>query len=162
MAALMVAVLAGCGGGSASGSDGPLVLGLAECRPVGNLADADREVDLQLTEWTIEGATTVAAGRIGFAAKSIGKENHELLILRVASVADLPRTELGSLDATRLDDDAVAGRIGAFRPGQTCTGVFDLEPGDYVLMCNLVEPEVDRTIEVHLAEGQAVSFTVTA
>jgi hypothetical protein len=159
--ALASALLAGCRGGSASGNDGPLVLGLADCRPVGDMADADREVDLQLTEWTIEGATSVPAGRIGFAVKNIGKENHELLILRASSPADLPRSELGSLDANRLADDAVAGRIGAFRPGQTCTGVFDLEPGDYVLVCNLVEPEVDRTIEVHLAEGQATPFTVT-
>lgn len=45
--------------------------------------------------------------------------------------------------------------IGAFEKELT----LDLEPGTYVLLCNLVEEETGE-VESHLAEGMHATFTV--
>jgi hypothetical protein len=45
------------------------------------------------------------------------------------------------------------------RAGDTCNGTFDLEPGDYVLFCNLVHEE-EGEIENHFQLGMRTEFTV--
>ena len=40
-------------------------------------------------------------------------------------------------------------------------GDFQLEPGSYVLLSNIVEQEDDQQVEAHLAEGMVTTLQVT-
>jgi len=144
-------------GGSASGS------AAAECEPVGDISTATTTVDAELFEFGIEPEVDeVPAGTIGFVADNIGAEAHELVVVKADSIDSLPTDEDGAVDEEALDpDQELIGEIKAFPAGQTCEGTFDLEPGDYVLFCNIVEVQPDGTVESHFAKGMATTFAVT-
>jgi hypothetical protein len=144
------------GTGSASGT------GVAgECVPVGDLATATTRVNVTLDEWVIEPETASApAGAVGFVARNEGEEPHELVIVQGVAPADLPLKSNGSLDEEELPEGALIGEIESFPAGTSCNGVFDLTPGEYTLVCNIVEEE-DGEHESHLEEGMVTTFTVT-
>ena len=149
----------GSGSGSASGSASGSHAGAdGECVLVGNTeAAADTVVQVALDEWTIEAETqSVEAGVIEFEAENVGEEPHELVIVKGAAPEDLTITEAG-LDEEALPEGAeVLGEIEGFDGGTTCAGHFDLEPGAYSLVCNIVEED-----EAHAHEGMVTAFTVT-
>jgi hypothetical protein len=149
----------GTGTGTPTGS----ATGVAgECEPVGDLATAQTRVDVTLDEWTIEPETTTAsAGAIGFVARNEGEEPHELVVVRGVTPNDLPLDDEGALDEDELPAGALVGEIEAFPAGTSCNGVFDLTPGEYTLVCNVVEEEEGGEHEAHLAEGMVTTFTVT-
>ena len=60
----------------------------------------------------------------------------------------------------KLPEDSLGGDIEEFPAGESCNGTFTLDPGAYVLLCNLTEREGTKTV-AHLAKGMAVPFQVT-
>ncbi len=106
-------------------------------------------------------AGTVKAGAVRFEARNVGQRPHELVVVKGADVASLPRDKDGSMAEEKLPDLALAGEIEEFPTGEACAGTFDLEPGSYVVFCNLVE-KVGGTKVVHLQKGMATTLTVTA
>jgi hypothetical protein len=143
------------------------------------MSTAATTVDVELDEWTIVPSTdTVPAGNVAFVAENVGAEPHELVIVRGAS-ADLPLDDDGALEEDRLLGGALVGEIEPFPAGETCDGTFELSPGEYTLLCNIVEeaaPDANLRHEdeeeheegeneqgghVHLKEGMVTSFTVT-
>lgn len=160
----LVAVLglAACGDdddtGSASASES------TECVLEGaSDADAATTVDVTLTEFAVEpGRDEVAAGAVKFNTTNDGAEPHELVIARYdGDPTDLPTDDDGGVDESQLPDGAVIGEIEEFATGQSCEGTFELEAGDYVLFCNLIEEEDDGEMEAHYSEGMVTTFTVT-
>jgi hypothetical protein len=133
-----------------------------ECEPVGDISTATTTVDVTLDEWVIEvGAPSAPAGPVGFAADNRGKEPHELVVLKGVDAAALPLDDDGALDEAKLPDGALIGEIEPFPAGETCDGVFELDPAEYVLVCNITEVEPDGTVESHLKQGMLTTFTVT-
>jgi hypothetical protein len=133
----------------------------SECEPVGDISTADVEADVELSEWLIAAPAEVKAGAVGFVAKNVGAEPHEVVVLQLDSAADLPLDDIGALDEAALPEGALIGEIEPFPSGDTCTGVFELAAGPYVLVCNIVETEEDGTVESHLALGMVTELTVT-
>ncbi len=155
------------GGGSISGSASGLsgsgaASGGAECEP-GDTSGADTTVEVALTEWDVAPVPDeVAAGTIAFDASTVdAAEPHELVIVKGDDPQALPTGEDGAVDESQLEDGALIGEIEAFPSGETCSAAFDLEPGEYVLFCNIVETEDDGSTESHYAQGMTTSFTVT-
>jgi len=148
--------------GSISASATGSATGVFECVE-GDIDDADTVVEVDLPEWdVVPEVDEVPAGRIGFIASTEGSvDPHELVVVKGDDPEALPTDERGAVVEEELPEGAFIGEIEAFPPGQTCQGAFDLEPGNYVLFCNLVEEEADGTIEAHYAEGMTTSFTVT-
>ncbi|WDT69536.1 MAG: hypothetical protein MPW17_12160 [Candidatus Manganitrophus sp.] len=129
-------------------------------RGSGNLkSDASpSEVQVTLREWSVAvDRGTVRPGRITFQTANRGTEDHELVILRT----DLPADAL-SLRDDRVDE-ATAGRIlGEIEPFAPATEkelTLDLEPGSYVLLCNIVETENGQK-EGHYTMGMRIAFKV--
>ncbi|MBM3674287.1 MAG: hypothetical protein FJW88_04915 [Actinobacteria bacterium] len=146
--------------GSASGSAS--ASGTAECEPVGDIQEADTRVDVRLDEWVVDlGVPAALAGKIGFVNENIGEEPHELVVVDGVTPTDLPLDDDGALDEAALPDGALVGEVEAFPAGQTCDGVFELDPGEYTLLCNIVETEESGEVESHLKEGMVTTFTVT-
>jgi hypothetical protein len=123
-------------------------------------AEATESVELTLTEYAIEADTTeVAAGSIEFSAVNDGAEDHEVVIVQFdGDPAELPVDDDGNADEEQLPEGAVIGEIEGFAAGGTCAATFDLEPGEYVLLCNIFEEEEH---EAHFEEGMLTSFTVS-
>lgn len=133
-----------------------------ECQAIdgtNGIADADSTVDVTLDEFTITlDPDTGTAGAVGLIAENAGAEPHEVVIAR--GVPDDITVVDGAPDEAALGD-ALVGEIEAFAAGQTCEGTYELEAGEYVLFCALVEEEEDGTIESHYEEGMVTTFTVS-
>lgn len=137
MALVMTLALAGCGGGE------------------------ETTVEVTLQEFAVLPAQdTVPAGSVTFEATNEGPNDpHELVVIRTDLAPEsLPTTEEGSVDEEG-EGIEIIGEIEEFPVGETESATFDLEAGDYVLICNLVEEE-EGEIEAHYALGMRIGFTV--
>lgn len=115
-------------------------------------------VTVDLVEWAIvPDRSTVPAGKTYFLTHNRGPEDpHELVIVRT----DIAPGELPTFEG-RVPEDQVdlIGEVEAFEPGTSASGLFDLAPGKYALICNLVEME-DGEMKSHYELGMYTSFTV--
>ena len=141
--------------GSASAS------GTSECSPVGDSSKAHTTVNVTLDEYSVNpDPDEVVAGFVHFEAENVGKEAHEMVVVRAASAAALPVGDDMRVSEDDLTEGALVGEIEAFPAGQTCDGTFDLDPGTYVLFCNLLTGTKDKPVG-HFREGMSTTFTVT-
>lgn len=142
------------GSGAASGSGSAA----ADCT---DEATGDATVEAKVGEWFITpDPTSVPAGSVVIRGENTGTMAHEILVVKAASRSDLPLKEDGSLDESKLPEGAVIGEVEGIPAGKTCSAAFDLEPGSYLLLCNIVE-EMDGMTEVHLKQGMIAPLTVT-
>ncbi|MEX2158108.1 MAG: phosphate/phosphite/phosphonate ABC transporter substrate-binding protein [Dehalococcoidia bacterium] len=120
--------------------------------------DGAAQVLVQLLEWEVDAEVdTASAGQVYFLADNVGAETHELVVVR----SDLEPGDLPVVDG-KVDEEAVdfRGEIEGFASGSRASGVFDLDPGTYVLFCNIVEVEEDGELESHYEQGMFTSFRV--
>lgn len=141
--------------GSASGSatGEPAGPGVVEDKP-----DDATEVDVTLREWQVSTSTaTVAPGDIYFLVENVGPEDpHEFVIIRTdLAPGDLPITD-GKVPEDEID---LVDEIEPFSPGSSASITVNLEPGSYVLICNIAEVE-DGELESHYQLGMRTAFTV--
>ncbi len=135
-----------------------LVILLAACGSTGEGGD----VELTLDEWSVvTDVDTLPEGPIKFDIKNAGEREHELLIVR----SDIPGAELPTKDDGSFDEGAggvdVKHDIDEIEGGDETSRSYALDPGNYVLLCNIVE-DIDGTETSHYAQGMWVEFTVTA
>jgi hypothetical protein len=150
--------------GSSSGSTGSAGSGseaaaAAGCEVIGGTdAEADTDVPVFLNEYAITLSTNpLPAGIVNFEAENQGEEDHEIVVVKGVAVEDLEIGEDG-LDEEALPDGAeVLGEIEGFPGGETCAGSFELEPGDYSLVCNIV----DEDGHAHAHEGMVTGMLIT-
>ena len=127
---------------------------MVEAKP----ADAT-QVDVTLSEWAVEPSeTSVAAGTIYFLVTNAGPEDpHEFVVIKTDEPFDaLPVVE-GQVPEDEVD---LLDEIEPFAVDSQASLVLDLEPGKYVLICNIAEIE-DGELESHYEEGMRVAFEVT-
>jgi len=160
LATLMIALGAACGKGSSTVEPEPDPDPVADPEPgvVQAPPEGAAQVSVQLLEWSVTpDAGSAPAGEVYFLADNIGGETHELVVVR----SDLPSGELPVVDG-KVQEDAVdfRGEIEGFAAGSQASGVFDLEPGSYILFCNIVEEEEGGELESHYQEGMHTAFTV--
>lgn len=151
----------GSGTGSASGSGTGVASGMATCNEVGAGRLEDSEVHVELDEWRVSpDRDSVDAGTILFELTNVGEDEHEFAVTRGESIEALPLAEDETVDIPLLEERGeFVGEVEAFPSGTDCTGAFDLDPGSYVLFCNLVHEE-EEGAENHFQEGMARTFTV--
>jgi uncharacterized cupredoxin-like copper-binding protein len=115
------------------------------------------EVDVVLSEFIVDPAEdSVEAGEVTFALDNQGGETHEFLVVEAASADEVPVDDDGAFDE---EADGVVDEVEDIEAGDTAELTLDLEAGDYVLLCNIVEDE-DGEAESHFAEGMHANFTV--
>ena len=123
--------------------------------------DGGTEVNVLLSEWIVEpDDSAVDAGEITFVADNQGGETHELVVVRADAIADLPTDENGAFDEEAFGEDNILGEAEDVESGTEQELTLDLEAGNYVLLCNVIEEEEDGSVESHFAEGMAATFTV--
>ena len=121
-------------------------------------------VSVGLQEFAIApSVASVPAGTVKFVAKNTGPDDiHEMVVLRTdLDPAALPVDKDGKADEEG-DGITSIGETGDVAVGETKEASFDLAPGKYVLICNIVQTEPDGSIEAHYKVGMRTAFTVTA
>jgi uncharacterized cupredoxin-like copper-binding protein len=117
-------------------------------------------VNVVLGEYVVQPEpTSVEAGQVTFTADNQGGETHELVVVNAASADELPVDENGAFDEESFGEDNVLGEVEDVESGEQQQLALDLEPGTYVLLCNVTEEE-DGEIESHFAEGMHTAFDV--
>ncbi len=134
-----------------------LVILLAACGSTGEGGD----VDVTLDEYSVvTDVDSLPEGPIKFDIKNVGERDHELLIVR----SDIPGGELPTEDDGSVDEGAagvdVKHDIDEIDEGDETIRSFSLDPGNYVLLCNIVE-DIDGTETSHYAKGMWTEFTIT-
>jgi hypothetical protein len=119
------------------------------------------EVEVTLTEWSVTtDKELVPEGPIDFDIKNDGEREHEFLVIRTDTPPDeLPTNDDGSLDEDGPDVD-VEEELEDIEDGDDTSRTWGLDPGLYVLACNIVE-EIDDVETSHFAEGMRTAFEVT-
>lgn len=123
---------------------------------------ANKPVKVKLFEFKVKPKPkSAAAGKVKFVVKNIGAEEHEMVVaLSDGTATELPTDADGAVDESQIPEADLPGEIPEFAAGKTKTKTFDLEPGTYVLFCNIVDDEADGTKLSHYAQGMHTLFTV--
>lgn len=123
---------------------------------------ADTTVNVTTNEWKVSpDKTTVKAGKVTFVVTNKGKDDHEVEIVKIdgKKFDDLPRGEHSSVDEKWLKKVSL-DEVEDLAPGKMKTFSVNLTPGNYALLCNMVETEADGTIEAHYHMGMSTAFKV--
>ena len=125
--------------------------GWSDAEPTGSVA-------VTMDEFTLAASPAeVAAGTVAITADNQGNLFHELVVVHWdGAPGALPLNDAGGADQMQFRDDEV-GRIFDFVANTSCTARFDLEPGTYALICNLV----DDGFSPHYSQGMYAELTVT-
>ncbi len=120
-------------------------------------------VSVELNEWTIDAdPASVDAGEVTFEVDNAGADPHELVVARTDLEPDaLPTDDDGAVPEDEID---LVDEVEELEGGDQGELTVDLEPGSYVLFCNLVEEEEEdgeTVIEAHYSEGMHRAFEVS-
>ena len=150
LANVLALALVACGGGDSSsdtgsgGSGGGVTVTTAGTgTPVA--VDLGETSD---TEYTMTVTPdSVPAGAVTFTATNTGDHEHEMVVLKTDEAADALTVTDG-----KVSEDASVGEVSETPAGKTGTLTVNLEPGKYVLVCN---------IKKHYERHMYAPFTVT-
>jgi uncharacterized cupredoxin-like copper-binding protein len=117
-------------------------------------------VEVELQEFAVvPSEATADAGEVTFELENTGEETHEFVAIRTdLGALDLPTAEDGSVDEEGSGIEVV-DEVEEIPSGESRELSVDLDTGNYVLICNIVEEE-DGETESHYQEGMRTEFTV--
>lgn len=120
---------------------------------------AQSTVDVTLREFAVEPAQSSApAGEVTFEVRNEGPNDpHELVVIRTDLAPDaLPTDDRGVVDE-EAEGIEVVDEVEEIPVGGSATLTVELDPGSYVLICNIYDEEEQ---EAHYAQGMRTAFTV--
>jgi hypothetical protein len=120
----------------------------------------DNLVDIDLQEWAVvPDQSTAPAGEVTFNIQNIGEETHEFVVVRTdLGFRDLPTAADGSVDEEGEGIEPI-DEVEDIPSSGTGELTVDLEAGNYVLFCNVVEDDKGET-ESHYQNGMSIAFVV--
>jgi hypothetical protein len=100
-------------------------------------------------------------GPTRFIASNAGKDVHELVVVEARSLEALPLDPKGTIDEEILEEeDRLIGEVEEIPSGGACTLEVDLDPGTYVLLCNIRERGDDGVVN-HFLQGMRARVKVS-
>ena len=150
----VAALVVGCGGAGATGT--PALTG----SPSVTGSAAATSVNVTLAEWSLgTSVATAKAGAVKFIVKNDGPDDmHEFVVIKTdLSLIALPTDATGAVNE-EAGGMTVEDEIEDILVGETKELTRSLQPGAYVLICNIYD---DTEQESHYKEGMRNSFTVT-
>ena len=128
---------------------------------------ATTTVPITLDEWSVVPEPASAeAGEVTFEISNAGEETHEFVVIKTDfGVLDVPTAEDGSVDEG-AEGMEVIDEVEEIAAGDSATLTVDLGSGHNVLICNIVEEEMEmEEMEMehdpsHYQSGMRTDFTV--
>ena len=153
IAALTVLALAGCsssnnedtGGGGQSAGGVTATTAVSGGPTVVNVEGGEKPDG---TYYFTVTPTSVKAGPTTITFKNVGTKEHEVVVLKTDTPADKLKVDANH----EVSEAASVGEDSETKPGKTKSTTIDLQPGSYVLVCN---------IEQHYQKGMYGTLTVT-
>lgn len=118
-------------------------------------ADVDA-IAVSMVEWEIDAPTEYAAGDVTFTATNNGNFPHEFVVIAGDGYESLPLADGGAVIEDELPPNALLGRTDRVSGGESADLAVTLEPGNYVLLCNL-----GGGSNSHAGRGQTLDITVS-
>lgn len=120
---------------------------------------AQTTVNVMLQEWRMmSDKARVPAGKVKFSVQNRGQETHELVLLKTNMAYDtIPLQKAGGIDENNAGVLVDEIEDITSKSGKSMT--VTLSPGNYVLLCNMVEME-EGQLEEHYAMGMRVPLIV--
>ena len=148
----LLILLAACSPSASSTATGG-----ASVPPASDGAAGGTTVGITLEDGVLTPDTDSApAGEVTFDVSNEGTVTHEFVIIRTDLAPDeLPTDSDGAVDESSSDIEVV-DEIEDLEPGATASVTADLEAGNYVLICNVVDSDFGS----HFAAGMSTAFTV--
>ena len=107
----------------------------------------------------------VQSGKVTLQVKNTGSIIHELVVVRAASAAALPKVKkagersVGAIDEEKIPESDKLGETGDVPVGSTVTKTFKLTPGTYVVFCNIDTKNGGKVLN-HFVHGMAAPLVV--
>ena len=128
-------------------------------------------IAVTLQEWSvIPEESSAPEGELTFDVENAGEKNHEFMVVATdLGLTELPTTDDGSFDMEADDVEVIdasnaaahgGGNHAELKPDAEQSFSYELDAGNYVLVCNLVD-ESDEKEEVHFKLGMRIPFEVT-
>lgn len=133
--------------------------GMANQTPIGT----PTMIGATLTDYkiTLDSDSAPAGSSVVFDISNIGGTDHEFHVAKTdLAPADLPTLADGSFD-DEASGTTTMGHIGDIARDEEQTLTVNLEPGHYVILCNVVQTAPSGTPTSHFAQGMYTEFTVT-
>jgi uncharacterized cupredoxin-like copper-binding protein len=153
-------MLAACGSSASSSSASTSSASTSTSSAGTSSAGAGATVKITLTEWAlIPDVSSASAGAITFDVTNAGTMfTHEFVVIKTdLAAADLPVDAAGKVNETAAGV-ANVGEISEILMGANKSVSLTLQPGKYVLICNIVEAAGGH--ESHYTKGMRAAFTV--
>jgi uncharacterized cupredoxin-like copper-binding protein len=161
LALLLLLALGVAACGDEGGTGGPATTGATTPTTQGTAVNVQLGEDSPTKYFVKVDRASVPAGTTTFVIDNVGAMHHEFAIFKT----DLPAGQLPMTDENKVDEEK-AGLLAEavytkplrgdedhrIRDGRGVNFTIDLQPGKYVLLCNL---------EGHYKAGQYIAFTVT-
>ena len=112
-----------------------LSLLLAACDAAPAFQPADVQLVVEMSDYkVVANLATVRAGATRIGVRNRGSQPHDLVVLRSDLAPDKLPYDVGK---ARADEPGLVGRSKELRAGGTAAIDVTLEPGQYVLICNV-------------------------
>jgi hypothetical protein len=106
----------------------------------------------------------VQSGKVTLAVHNEGSITHELVIFRAASAAALPKVtkagerSVGAVDEEVFPEKDKMGESGDVLVGKTVTKAFNLQPGTYIVFCNIDNAAKGQVTLNHFTHGMVATL----
>lgn len=95
-----------------------------------------------------------------FRVLNSSKEVHDTYLIEARAIQGIPLTRKGEVDIEALEEDGrVFGHLEGITSGKSCDLDVELDPGTYVLLCDIRE-RTDAGVVNHFLQGERVRFKV--
>lgn len=117
----------------------PLALAACSSKEASNEAGGASQVATTLDDYAIRLAeTTLSAGDVTFKIENVGATEHEMVVIRSdVAIEDIP------VEGDEANEEGPGmtpiGEVEGVQPGETTELVLTLDPGRYILLCNLAK-----------------------
>ena len=83
---------------------------------------------------------------------------HQMVLVRAASIDQLPRKPDGSIDEDKIPEADKVGESGELDPHSTKKVTFTMQAGTYIMFCNIAAPAASPVS--HFNKGMHTQFTL--
>jgi hypothetical protein len=118
-------------------------------------------VNVAVREWQVApDQNSIRTGSVSFVVTNEGAETHELLVVEADSADQLPVDADGAFDEAAYGADKLKGEVEDIASTTQKSFSLDLQPGNYLLLCNVVDEEASGEKDAHFSHGMYAAFTV--